>query len=297
MKAALKCFPLDTVILWVTPTVERDYIARNAFPALRNAAAVELRSGGARHMLTLAEAADVHADADAQYKKTRHGVKLAYGRLERGLVQEIQSAQERVAQAALERATQLWGHTHGEAWRGSRRQLAASGFVMEEALPGEGEAVSRRARARDHRGFAAMVSATPWEGVFVATVTFPKEHIEKLCQAEKAEEDRRKEAYREALILQHAPATPAAFLEGARTRFWNHVNRTVGELRGCYGYRLDESSVQDFLDSAAEAFHAIADGSVTGKSLHEHIAANRLEAARKDAGLQRFLTACRSETE
>ena len=294
---APKVFPLAAVVFWLTPTVERDYIARNAFPALRTATAVELRSGGSRHMLTLAEAADVLADAASQYEKTQRGVKLAYGRLQHWLNEEIQCSQKRMALAALEHATQRSDVDWRESWHGTRRQLEASGFMIEGALPGESGAASTKARILDRRGYPATAFATPWNGLFDVTVHIPAEVSKRLAEAAAADKERRAEESRIALVLQYAPATPEAFREDVNRRFWNHVKCIRDELRGGCGYRMDDQTIEKFTEAVSKACDAIFLGCVTGKSLHEHIASNRLEAARKDAGLQRFLTACRSESE
>ncbi|MDP3223707.1 MAG: hypothetical protein Q8M96_11290, partial [Rubrivivax sp.] len=63
--------PLDTVLLWLTTTVERDFEERGAFPRMRHAHAQAYRGAATLHYLSADEADAVIEDAMAREKSVR----------------------------------------------------------------------------------------------------------------------------------------------------------------------------------------------------------------------------------
>ena len=70
--------PLDTVLLWLTTTVERDFEERGAFPNLRYASARAFRSATTLHYLTADDAEAVLEDAIARKQSVRRGMRNAF---------------------------------------------------------------------------------------------------------------------------------------------------------------------------------------------------------------------------
>lgn len=286
---------LDAVLFWLTPTVERDYIARNIFPAVRRLAAFKTQNNGQSLLhLKPTTAAELLADARVQYEKplTQRGLKVAYRCLLDQLRHQIKMAEERAAIARASAATCTSSSHYMETWYGSRSQLEASGFTIDGPLPGEEGMSKRRGRAQDKRGYGAavmLVEPNLWPGLFKVEVRLPEEHREQLKKAQQS--DKRRRAME--LAVKDAPATQAQFRSEAAQRFWLWVNLTICELRDGVGFRLSDASIDEFKDAASEAFHAIREGEVIGESLKKRYAVMQHEDARKDVALQRFIASCR----
>ena len=301
MTVAATHYPLDTVRLWLTHTIENDYARRGVFPALRAAAAVEVEASRRRSLHILAPTVAAELLADAKNTRSRpqaqRGLNMAYTRHIEHLMLEMEDAGYRAAISAAPSATRKYESAYTEEWYGSRRQLEASGFTIASALPGEEGCSARSVNICDQRSFkasATFVSAF-WPDFYCVTVKLPDEHREKLKEAEAAQRDREREKHFAELRVKVGPKTPAEFRKHASERFWKHVRMTVGELEGYFGYQLDESSIERFVDTAADAFHIIMDGTVSGRSLKEQQAITQRNAARNDRPLQRFLAQCKSE--
>ena len=302
MSVASRHYPFDTVRFWLTPAIELDFVRRGVFPTLRTEAAVEVEASRKRslHVLSLAIAAQVLADAQdiRSRPQSQRGLHVAYTRHIEQLKQQLEEAAERLRIAAAPTATRTHESAYSESWYGSRRQLESSGFAIERALPGEDGCPSRSVNMLDQRGYKASAQLVSrfWPDFYSVLVQVPEERREKLKEAKAAEQERDRKKYFAELRLKIAPTTPTAFRNHASETFWKYVRMTLGELEGSYGYRLDESSIERFVDAAAEAFHIIKDGTVSGRSLKEQQAGAQREAARSDQSLQRFLARCESDS-
>lgn len=301
MTVAVMHYPLNSIPFWLTHTIERDFVRRGVFPALRAETAIEVEASRRRslHILAPSVAAEVLADAkDARGRpQAQRGLNMAYTCHIKHLMLQIDDAEHRAAISAAPSAKRTYENTYTEGWYGSRRQLEASDFTIASALPGEDGCSARSVTIRDPRGYKASAQLVSglWRDFYSVTVQLPDEHRERLKEAKAAESEREREKYFTELRLKIGPTTPAAFRKQASERFWKYVRMTVMELEGQYGYRLDESSIERFVDTASEAFHIIMDGTVSGHSLKDQQAITQRDAARNDRPLQRFLAQCKSE--
>jgi hypothetical protein len=271
---------LDSVELWLTPTIEQDFEMRGAFPALRAAHAVARRSasGWGLHFLQADLAEALLADCMTRKAEVAGGMLNAYHGHERRLREAIKEARERDAafSAAGPRRVKGWGDT--ERWIGTSAQFRTMGI---KAFPGEGDGVSRaKLKTKDSRGFAAQVcrSTSLWAGLFEVTITTPRKELAKPAQPSQSAQD----------LSQLAPSQGAF-----RQRLTRCLEVIAIELRDRMqqelGYRYTKEAVDEFMDAMAEARETLKAGTVVGRSRDQEIQRQAAQRAKDDKPLQDFL--------
>jgi hypothetical protein len=127
----------ESVVIWLTTTVERDYKQRGIFPSLRYANALGFKGAATRHFLTSDHANQLLADAVAREQATGGGLRNAY----RAHLRSIQAAVEEAAMRPAELAAM---HPivvrEGRGWtrlRGTKDQLRRHGIRLEGPWPRE----------------------------------------------------------------------------------------------------------------------------------------------------------------
>jgi hypothetical protein len=169
--------PLDTVLLWLTTTVERDFGERGAFPRLRNARAQACSGAATLHYLSADEASAVLDDAIAREKSVRRGTRNAYAAHIKNVQAAMTEAAERPAVFAAPAAACVYKSEHAERWRGTKDQLKAHGIRLDGLWPHEPGGKRRAAPGRDSRGYKASITrfSTVWPGLYEAYITIPYE--------------------------------------------------------------------------------------------------------------------------
>lgn len=169
--------PLDTVLLWLTTTVERDFEERGAFPRLRHAHAKAYRGAATLHYLSADEADAVLEDATAREKSVRRGTRNAYSAHIKSVQAAMTEAAERPAVFASPAAVCAYKSEHAERWRGTKDQLKAHGIRLDGPWPHEPGGKERWAQARDSQGYKTSITrfSTVWPGLYEAYITIPYE--------------------------------------------------------------------------------------------------------------------------
>jgi len=189
--------PLDTVLLWLTMTVERDFVERGVFPSLRYTSAKGNRASSSLHYLTEEQAQALLADALHRVKQVRKGLKTAYNGHVNALQAAMAEAVERPSVFAAPSAVCLRQDGMWHVWRGTKQQLQTQGIQRDGPWPGEPGGKDHRCGATDARGYKTSVKrySTMWPGLFVATISVPYavwgREQERETNSEKAEKIRR----------------------------------------------------------------------------------------------------------
>ncbi len=169
MADATNALPLNTVVLWVTNTIERDYVARGVFPKIRLQLSKELRSNATLHCLMPAEAEAMLADATkrASAPAVEHRwLRKAYGAFINDLRAATVEADARPAAFATPAAVNIHRSDTCERWRGTKGQLQAIGIRLDAPWPGEAGG-KRWGCARDARSYKTSITkwSTIWPGL------------------------------------------------------------------------------------------------------------------------------------
>ncbi len=169
--------PLDTVLLWLTTTVERDFEERGAFPRLRHGLAKAFRGAATLYYLSADEADAVLEDAIAREKSVRRGARYAYATHIKSVQAAIAEAAERPAVFASPAAVCAYKYEHAERWRGTKDQIKAHGIRLDGPWPHEPGGKERWAQARDSRGYKTSITrfSSVWPGLYQAYITIPYE--------------------------------------------------------------------------------------------------------------------------
>lgn len=114
---------LDTVVMQLTPTIERDYCARGVFPQLRAGTAFKLAGSASVHLLSQDDAKEVLTDAEAVYSGATAGRKSAYHSHVCNVRAALRAASERTALLARTEATLIYRSNFSERWLGTQQQL------------------------------------------------------------------------------------------------------------------------------------------------------------------------------
>lgn len=128
--------PLDSVLVWISHTIEQDHEARGVFPGLRMSSACAQRGALALHIVPPAEAGVLLDDARARYKAVRAGLRTAYGALIRSVTSAVDESQERSAVAKDGAA--LVSSWRGKGWLGTTDGLQRAGIVLSGSWPEPG---------------------------------------------------------------------------------------------------------------------------------------------------------------
>lgn len=167
--------PLDTVLLWLTTTVERDFQERGAFPRLRYSQARAFRGVATLHYLSTDEADSVLEDALAREQSVRRGMRNAYAAHIKSIQAAMKEAAERPAVFASPKAACTYKAEHSERWIGTKDQLEAHGIQLAGPWPCEPGGKARWAKARDSHGYKASITrfSSIWPGLYEAYISVP----------------------------------------------------------------------------------------------------------------------------
>lgn len=251
---------LDAVLVWLSFTVERDYIDRSVFPAMRRERAVRWTGGSMLFYLTVDEAEALREDAQARRESVRGAVKNAVGKHAQALGDAIEEGRTRRATFAAAQPVCAYKSEYSEDWHGTKEQLLAMGICLPGPWPGEPGGKARWARATDSRGYPLNITrhCTIW-GTFRARIDIPQEVRR---EAESHEERAKKLTYAQQ-NLNRVPRTSEDFLwdcvENVRRMFRVYVNAEPSDF---HGYTLTEESVSNILMSMDEVVDAIVNAEV-----------------------------------
>lgn len=159
--------PLDSVLIWLSRTIEQDHEARGVFLWLREGAPFALRGAAALHVVSPPQASAIFHDANARYMTTRAGMCNAYRALIHAMMQAIEQGQARAAVAgdgiALYR--KYAGRT---CWVGTQEGLRRAGFAPAGLWP---ERSRWRAGTDKHgRRVHFYRHEPPWTDLFIVQV-------------------------------------------------------------------------------------------------------------------------------
>lgn len=249
--------PLDTVLLWLTMTVERDFAERGVFPELRYTSAKCNRGSSSLHYLTEEQAHAVLVDALHRVQQVRKGLKTAYNAHVNALQTAIAEAVERPSIFAAPTAVCLRQDGMWDVWRGTKQQLQAQGIQREGPWPGEPSGKDHRCGAKDNRGYKASVKrySSMWPGLFVVSIETPyevrKREYDRSTSDEKAGKIRRDLA----AMPKSADDFRSQLIAEVRSslRFLINWNSKVSEY---HGFRLAEG-VMEQVDEALDGVIAV----------------------------------------
>ena len=177
MKAAAPP-PLDSVLLWVTRTIERDYIERAVFPVLREGNAQTVRSTGSEHHVTLLEAWAVLEDAIGRYGNAGRTTRNAFRSHRDALIEAIKEAEERPAIFAATSATCVSGT--GDCWSvwvGSKDALQTHGIRVRGDIWPYDDGGKKWKTGTNKRGYVTQITrcSPVWPGLYRAAIRVPYE--------------------------------------------------------------------------------------------------------------------------
>lgn len=248
--------PLDTVLLWLTMTVERDYIARDAFPRLRISNVRGYRGSSGLHYLTPDEASAVLADALDRRQGVAGPMKKGYTELIRGLQQEIAEAEERPAlYKGVGPAKCTFKCEYSEGWRGTKGQLVAHGIQLDGPWEPEGDGRERRREGKDSRGYIVTIYRVRsiWSGLYEASISLP------LAEPKPQVDEQSKEADRAHRNLAEMPDSADAYRAHVVNVLRGITRQSLEIARAparWHGYTLDEGAIDEIhaaFDGLAEA--------------------------------------------
>lgn len=254
--------PLDTVLLWISWTVQRDLESRAVFPALRHASAVAHRSSMALHHLEPAQAEAFLADVLARLEQVSRSLKSAYGSLLRGLRTAMEEAAQRVAVVAGNAAAKLPSRGWVERWLGTKQQLLAHGFKLSGPWPYEPGSKERGAAAKDARGLSVTITrhSPLWPDLYEAFLVVPPP--DRRRDSPSKPEDVRRAEWELSTMPKSADEFRSTVVDSLR-RMVSGIVMVAIEQQDRHGYALDQS----VLDEVCSAFDGIAEA-VSGGKVH-----------------------------
>lgn len=249
--------PLDTVLLWLTTTVERDFEGRNAFPKLRHAQAKAFRGAATLHYLTADEANSTLEDAVAREQSVRRSTRSAYTAHIKNIQAAVKEAAERSGVFASADPVCLYKHKHAERWRGTKAQIRAMGIQLDGPWPREPGGKERWAKARDSRGYPTSItrSSTVWPGLFEAYVSVPFQ-IWHQTNAQKPRADEAHSARRNLACMPTSAHDFRAHLVSVLRGVARCTLAAATKPASWHGYTLDEDALGEIhagFDAVAEA--------------------------------------------
>jgi len=279
--------PLDTVLLWLTATVERDFKERSAFPRLRHVNAHGYRGAATLHYLSADEAEAVFKDATSRERAVRGGVRNAYRAHSKSVEVAMKEAAERPAFFASSEPVCSFKFGHAERWRGTKDQIKAHGIQLAGPWPHEPGGTRRWAKGRDSRGYKTSITrfSTIWPGLYEAYIQIPyqaREAERPTTSPEQAEKAR--------ASLASMPANADAFRANLVSDMRNFAAvplRMAMEAK-FHGYTLDEDALGEIHASFDAVVEAVVGAQVKfDPARHAEIACQyRAEIAAADQSFQ-----------
>jgi hypothetical protein len=281
--------PLDTVLLWLTNTVERDFEERGVFPTLRQARAKAFRGAATLHYLTTVEAGQVLEDAKARERLVRRGTRNAYTAHIKSVQAAIREAAERPAVFGASEPVCTYNADHAERWRGTKDQLRAKGIELDGPWPREPGGKERWAQTRDSRGYKTSITrfSAVWPGLYEAHITIPYE-VWSPRRTEKPKESEADRASRNlALMLSSADDFRADLVDWLRTTVNIALERALAPATW-HGYTLDQDAVGEIHASFDAVAEAVAAARINFDQVRHNEIAQRYRAAiaRADTAFQ-----------
>lgn len=284
---------LDAVVLWLTLTIERDYIERGVFRAFRTETASASRANATLHYLTQAEAQALLDDAEVRRLDVYKSLKVAFNAHASNLRAALEEAQKRRAKWEAAEPVCTYRSEWSENWRGTKEQLRSLGIALDGPYPGEQGGKERWAQTRDRRGYKVRITraSTTWPGLFLADIEVPKDVRDKMRESEKQAAAEKERLQR----LKTLPATPDKYREEVAKTFWMFASATKAQMQAKDGYRFTDEVVEEFMDAVSEAYWAIKDGQTVGRSPRDKLQQVLCAKAKADVPLQRFLSSFRPD--
>jgi hypothetical protein len=179
---------LDDVIVWLTFTVERDYVQRAVFPNLRREMAVAERAGAYLFYLTTRESTALLKDAESRREHSTGPVRHAFSNLTKRLDGARNDAKGRKNFLQSSQPVCEYKSEYSERWVGTKQQLAAIGIHLDGPWPGEPGGNRRWVKVYDPRGYPTSLSKRcgTW-GIYKAYIDVPhtvRKNAEEAKQAE-----------------------------------------------------------------------------------------------------------------
>lgn len=279
--------PPDSVRVWVSSTIEADFIARSAFPQLRHGNHDEMRSGFALHWCDPTTAAEVLSDATARRQVVAGPLRSAYGAFIRNSQREIEEAKSRPIWLAGSEPKPLRGYGGTTRLLCTRSQLCLMGMPGGIKLPGDKGGPAKKATFTDARGQTVSITRAEfaWPGTYVAFVRQSEEQVKAGAVANaKANQDRQK--LRE---IERLPSSVTEFRKQVAGRFAVMMAMLVEDMTSSQGYRFSDHVVDDFKAELAHLLSLVREGHVIGHNRDELKRQHLVGRAKSDASLQSFL--------
>lgn len=284
---------LDAVELWLTATVERDYIARSVFTGVRAMAAAASRANATLHYLTKHQAQELLDDAQSRIRVVSKGLKVAFGAHAENLLRGLAQAAERRALSEASSPACTYRSEMSEHWRGSKEQLRAIGIALEGPYPGEPGGNPRCVYDRDARGWRVRISraSRTWADVFDVHIEVPNEVRAEAVRAQlKAKAEQRRLDH-----LRTMPTTPEAYRERVAGLFLRVAVAVQTEMEPDDGFRYTPEAVEAFVEMARDAYWFLKEGQTSGTSPRDALTRALVSNAKADHSLQRFLSNVRPD--
>lgn len=255
-KAVLQTPHVETVILGISVTIERDYIQRGVFPALRNQNAVSWSGSTGFHHLTIDEAEALLEDARAcRESAVNGGTTNAYSSHVRALENTIKEARTRKATLEAKEPVCERKSEYSEHWHGTKEQLLAIGICLDGPWPGEPGGKLRWAKTTDKRGYPASLSrySATW-GTYRVRIEIPQEER----RGKEDEEQRAKKRDEAQRSLDHMPYSADSFRRDIAKSVRRLLQIGVEPLpTKWHGYAFDDESLTAILVSGDAVVESI----------------------------------------
>ena len=259
---------LDTVFVSLSFTIEKDYIARGVFSALRHGNAIELKGNGSLHFLTQDEAEALLEDAAARKESARGSMLAGYGSHIRNLTSAIEQAKARRAIFAAPAALQTYKSDYSEEWRGTKEQLQAIGFRLAGPWPTEPGGKTRWSKATDGKDHDVHITRhwgyDNWPWLFEARF----DYLDSELPPKPIDTQRQKKLSMAKLELEAIPKSAEDFrwecIEDIRRSLSCGIRYRSGQRDGerFHGYTLTDEAVEAILLSLDAVVEAIDEAEV-----------------------------------
>ena len=181
---------LDTVLIFLTRTVEQHYAELSVFPKLRQPLAQGRSGNSSIFYVTRAEADEVLAHAIKLRSIPNATPGASYSAHVRNLQAQIEEAEKRPAIFAAAKPKERWRSHFSESWEGTKAQLVGLGLPADTPFPVRAAAGDRRRGPRpsyrDGRGYPVRIrpASAIWPDWFRLDIKIPREVAERAHEAE-----------------------------------------------------------------------------------------------------------------
>jgi hypothetical protein len=182
-----------------------------------------------------------------------------------------------------------------DCYNGTKTALINAGLLEDGMFPGDPDRGKTMVTYKPD-GTAARQGSSARKGlqvcrrgrsVYVVRVAVSAEETERRLAERKAKSERE----RELKELRALPQTQAGFLRHGADVFWEFVTvarfTLMNEAR--FGFRVDDDTLEEFMDAAGNAYWAIRNGGAVGKSPRVKLRNLQFAEAQRNGPLQTFL--------